>query len=115
MYMEQNQIIDTTIPLWGIITGVGTAIGIAVWNGVKLYFNNKTMSARILEEKDQRIALSSRLENVKTQFSIELESHKKDTDKEFMRINTKLDNQNTTLVEVKTLVKLLVGDRKLEK
>ena len=32
-----------------------------------------------------------------------------------MRINTKLDNQNTTLVEVKTLVKLLVGDRKLEK
>lgn len=113
--MEQNQVIDTTIPLWGVVSITISALGIAIWNGIKLYFNSKTMSNQILEEREQRVALSNRLELVKTQFSTELESHKKDTDKEFMRINTKLDNQNTTLVEVKTLVKLLVGDRKLEK
>lgn len=109
--METNQLIDTTIPLWGIITGVISALGIAIWNGVKLYFNSKTMAAQILEEKEQRNALSNRLEVVKTKFATELESHKKETDREFGRINTKLDSQKETLTEVKTYVKLLVEDK----
>lgn len=109
--MEQNQIVNTTIPLWGILTGVASAIALAVWNGIKLYFNSKTMYAQILEEKDQRIALNNRIELIKTQFATELESHKKETDREFGRINTKLDSQKETLTEVKTYVKLLVEDK----
>lgn len=105
--MEINQIIETTIPLWGMVC----TLAIAFWNAIKIYFNNKTMAIEIEEEKKQRIILSNRLDNIKIQFSSELENHKKDTDKEFSRINTKLDNQNTTLVEVKTYVKLLVEDK----
>lgn len=111
MYMEQNQVIDQTIPLWGVITATCSALGIAIWNGIKLYFSNKTMATQISLEKEERLALSNRLEMIKTQFSTELESHKKDTDREFIRINTKLDNQKDTLTEVKTYVKLLVEDK----
>lgn len=109
--MIQLQILDTTIPLWGIITLAISGLGITIWNGVKLYFNNKTMTTQISEEKEQRIALSNRLEMVKAKFSTELESHKKETDREFSRINIKLDSQKETLTEVKTYVKLLVEDK----
>jgi cell division protein FtsB len=109
--MTQLQILDTTIPLWGIISLAISGLGVAIWNGIKLYFNNKRMDAQIVEEKKEREVLSNRLEAVKTAFAAELDSHKKNTDKEFGRINTKLDNQKDTLTEVKTYVKLLVDDR----
>jgi hypothetical protein len=109
--MEQNQLLNTSIPLWGIITFGLTAIGVAIWNGIKLYFNDKRMTIKSIEQDNSLIKLEGRLDIIKTQFHNELESHKKETEREFSRINTKLDTQNTTLTEVKTYVKLLVEDK----
>lgn len=99
--------INSTIPLWSLalVMGAGT------WNTIKFYFKVKTMQELIETEKIQRLELEKRLENVKLQFSKNLEDHKKETADEFIRLNKKLDSQGTTLTRVETMVSLLVQNK----
>lgn len=104
--------VDTTIPLWGFITFCLTGIGATVWIGIQMFFSNKRTEEKIMEKDMQIKDLYNRLETLRNEFEFDLNKHKEDTDKQLVRINNKLDSQKDTLVEVKTLVQLLVGERR---
>ena len=113
---------DNTIPLYSLaITSAGVLIG-GIWGGIKFYFKVNAMQETLKEQKkeasdieksQQKLmeSLERRLEKVKEEAQKEIEAHKKETDKEFERINRKLDSQNSTLIEVKTMVSLLVRNK----
>lgn len=106
---------DTTIPLWGAFTGGIAFAGTITWAMIKFFFKVQTMDVKVnsidLEQKVLAKQLEDRLQAAKEKYQAELESHKKETDREFERVNKKLDSQNTTLIRVETMVKLLVDNK----
>lgn len=110
--MEQtNQAINTTIPLWGIITMIAIPTATAIWNGIKLYFDSEAMKKLQKEDRKCIEHLEKRIEVIRDKATFDLEEHKKATSNEFIRLNTKLDSQGTTLTRVETMVGLLVKNK----
>lgn len=98
--MEAKVIVDNTIPLWGIITILGS-FGLTIgWNIVKLYFSDKT------RERDMELVHTKILD-----IENELDKHRVESDKKIDEVKSSITTMNNNLIEVKTLVKLLVGDR----
>lgn len=106
---------DTTIPLWGVVTGSLAFGGTITWAMIKLFFKSQSMGTKVneidLEQKFLVKQIEDRLSAAREKSQAALEVHKKETDKEFARINDKLNAQNTVLIEVKTMVKLLVDNK----
>jgi hypothetical protein len=98
--MEKEILVDSTIPLWAVLSTLGSCILFAIWNMVKLYFSDKQ---RITE----LVAISTKINLVE----IELDKHKVDSDKKIDEVKASINSMRDNLIEVKTLVKLLVGDR----
>lgn len=113
---------DSTIPLYSLaITSTGVLIG-GIWGGIKFYFKVNAMQETLKEHKKEATdteksqqklmeSLEERLDKVRKEAQLQIDAHKKETDREFERINRKLDTQNNTLIEVKTMVSLLVQDK----
>lgn len=106
---------DTTIPLWGAITGTLAFAGTITWAMIKLFFKSQSMNNKVneldLEQKFLVKQIEDRLLAAREKAQTALEVHKKETDKEFARINDKLNAQNTVLIRVETMVKLLVDNK----
>lgn len=103
--------VDYTIPLYSIIIGCGSMCIGGIWFGIKFYFKNKDMETKQHEQDAEIKTLYKRLDDVKDGFELKLKNHVEETNENFDKINRKLDNQNTTMTEVKTMVKLLVENK----
>ena len=109
--MEQGIGINVILPLWGVVTMSLSCLGAFTWVIIKLYFSNQTMIATGKRQDNELILIAKRLEVIKTSNQKAIEEHRKDTDDKFTRLNCKLDKQNDTLIEVKTMVGLLVSNK----
>jgi flagellar motility protein MotE (MotC chaperone) len=109
--MEQGIDINVVLPLWGVVSMSVTCLGAFAWVIIKLYFSNQTMVVTGVRQDNELTIIAKRLERIKEANQKAIDEHKKDTDEKFTRLNTKLDKQNDTLVEVKTMVGLLVSNK----
>lgn len=107
--------VDLTIPFWGLIILSLGGIGFTI----RFYINVSDMKKEIknlhdsdLDNKRKLEECYTRLDKIKESYQLDLEIHKRETTASFSKINQKLDQNNETLVEVKTLVGVLVKDRK---
>lgn len=101
---EQQLVIDTTIPLWTLVTGIATSIGTAIWALITLYFSDK---ARKLKE----VEILRKIDEVKEESSKALYDYKIETDKKLDEVNKSVISMRDTLIEVKTMCTLLIGNK----
>lgn len=99
--------INYTIPLWGIITIVGTSIITISWSLINTYFISKANKKSIEKIEKEMYYQEKAINSFKKDIEQKLDEHKKATD-------TKLSDISHIVIETKTLVKLLV-DNKIKK
>lgn len=106
--MEQQKIIDYTIPLWAILTFIGTWVITAITVLVRLHYSDK-------QKTKDMTSLSNKIEQVKKEFTKELTEHKQESKERIENVNKDVDeirnfqkNMNDTLITIKTHTELLI-------
>lgn len=117
---------DYTIPLWGIITVIGSFVIIVGWALIKMYFSDKSNKEAIAQNKlyfetaleKSIIKSNTAIEKIEKEMYYQekaINSFKKEIDEKLdkykIATDSKLSEINNIMVETKTLVKLLVDDR----
>lgn len=105
--MEQK-IIDYTIPLWAILTFIGTWVITAITVLIRLHYSDK-------QKTKDMTSLSNKIEQVKKEFTKELTEHKQESKERIENVNKDVDeirnfqkNMNDTLITIKTHTELLI-------
>lgn len=74
--------------------------GICIWGLISMFFRNKADRTRIFN-----------LETLRKEDKKDLEDHKNSTSIEFKLINTKMTEVEKSLVEIKTMLQILLGQK----
>lgn len=109
--MKEELLIDTTIPLWAILISLISAIGLGIWNVIKIYFSDKSKDNKIDEMEKQIAYIANKGEMVFKKQEEDFNKRIEEVKQDIKDMKLSFVYMRDTLVEVKTYTKLLVGDR----
>lgn len=100
MVLLQQISIDTNVPLWSIITCLGTAI----FGIIRMYFLQNKMQEDFKNLQDETDKEIERINQ-------KLEDHKEEMNEKIEKISIKVEAIDRNVVEVKTMLNLIYQDK----